>query len=116
MDKASVYSFQVNPSMDNYKNYSNLIELGSSFKDFSDTAAALKNLDIMITVDTSVAHLSGALGVKTILILPYCPDWRWFDNTEKTEWYESIRIFKQCQNESWESVFERIEAYLNNSV
>ena len=116
MDKASVYSFQVNPSMDNYKNYPNLIELGSSFKDFSDTAAALKNLDIMITVDTSVAHLSGALGVKTILILPYCPDWRWFDNTEKTEWYESIRIFKQCQNESWESVFERIEAYLNNSV
>lgn len=116
LSKASVYSFQVNPSMENYKNYSSLIDLGSTFKDFSDTAAALKNLDLMITVDTSVAHLAGALGVKTILILPYCPDWRWFDNDEKTEWYDSIKIFKQNPDESWESVFERIQNYLNNSI
>ena len=102
--------------MENYKNYSSLIDLGSTFKDFSDTAAALKNLDLMITVDTSVAHLAGALGVKTILILPYCPDWRWFDNDEKTEWYDSIKIFKQSPDESWESVFERIQNYLNNSI
>ena len=116
LSKASVYSFQVNPSMENYKNYSSLIDLGSTFKDFSDTAAALKNLDLMITVDTSVAHLAGALGVKTILILPYCPDWRWFDNDEKTEWYDSIKIFKQSPDESWKSVFERIQNYLNNSI
>lgn len=114
--KYSVYSFQVNPSMDNYKKYSNLIDLGSTFKDFLDTAAGLKNLDIMITVDTSVAHLAGALGVKTILILPYCPDWRWFDNDKKTEWYDSIIIFKQQPNELWENVFDRIKKYLDNSI
>ena len=114
--EAITYSFQVNPSMDNYKKYSKLIDLGSTFKDFSDTAAALKNLDVMITVDTSVAHLSGALGVKTILILPYCPDWRWFDNDEKTEWYNSVIIFKQQPNELWESVFERIKNYLDNTI
>ncbi len=112
----SMYSFQVNPSLENYKKYPNLIDLGSTFKDFSDTAAALKNLDIMITVDTSVAHLAGALGVKTILILPYCPDWRWFDNDKKTEWYDSIIIFKQQPKELWESVFARIKNYLDNSI
>ncbi len=115
-DNYSLYSFQVEPSLKNYKKYLNLIDLGLTFKDFLDTAAALKNLDIMITVDTSVAHLAGALGVKTILILPYCPDWRWFDNDKKTEWYDSVIIFKQQSNELWESVFDRIKTYLDNSI
>ena len=116
MDSASVYSFQVNPSLDNYKKYPKLYDLGSTFKDFSYTAAALKNLDVMVTVDTSVAHLSGALGVKTILLLPYCTDWRWFYDEETTAWYDSIKIFKQKQCESWENVFERVQNYLNNSI
>lgn len=105
LKNTNVYSFQVNPSLDNYKKYKNLINLGNTFKSFDDTSSALKNLDILITVDTSVAHLAGALGVKTYLILPYCADWRWFGNNKTTEWYDSVTIFKQTNNDSWDNVF-----------
>lgn len=102
------YSFQVKPTMDNYKNY-NLIDLGKTFDDFDKTAGALKNLDILVTVDTSVAHLAGALGVKTFMLLPYVTDWRWFDNDKKTEWYDSITIYKQKNPKSWDDVIESIK-------
>lgn len=101
------YSFQVNPSSDDYKKY-NLTDLGKNFKTFTDTALHLKSMDVLISVDTSVANLAGALGVKTFLLLPYYPDWRWFDNVEKTEWYNSIRIFKQIQKNSWKNEMARI--------
>ena len=102
------YSLQVNPTMDNYKNYDCLTDLGSTFKTCDDTLGAIENLDLVITVDTSVAHLSGALGKKTFLLLPYCSDWRWFDNDNKTEWYDSIKIYKQTNPKTWDDVFERI--------
>ena len=116
MPDTKIYSFQVKPSLENYKKYPNLIDLGATFEDFDDTAAALKNLDVLVTVDTSVAHLAGALGVKTFMILPYCPDWRWFDNDKTTEWYDSITIFKQKINEDWDTVFERIVKQLSQSI
>ena len=75
--------------------------MSNSFKTFDDTAAAMKNLDLMISVDTSNIHLAGALGVKSILLLPYCSDWRWFDNTSKTEWYDSVDIIKQNGRQDW---------------
>ena len=110
------YSLQVNPSMNTYKRYSNLTDLGSGFVDFDDTAGAISNLDLVITVDTSVAHLAGALGVKTFLILPYCSDWRWFDNAKKTEWYESVIIFKQQNPKDWHDVIEKIVSELLKTV
>ena len=55
----------------------------------------LKSMDLVVTVDTSVAHLAGAMGVKTYLMLPYVSDWRWFKDTKITPWYNSIEIFKQ---------------------
>jgi len=106
------YSFQVKPCLDNYKNYKNLIDLGSTFKDFDDTAAALMNVDVMVTVDTSVAHLAGALGVKTFMLLPYCPDWRWFDDDKTTVWYDSMRIFKQKNTYDWDEVINNIKLAL----
>jgi hypothetical protein len=109
-----IYSLQVRPTLDNYKNYPEIINLGKDFKDFDDTASAIKNLDVVVTVDTSVAHLAGALGVKTFMLLPYCPDWRWFDNDEKTEWYSSVRIFKQKSRIYWDDVVERIKEELIN--
>lgn len=108
IDKIQFYSLQVNPTMDNYKEYKNLIELGSSFKNFDDTAGAIENLDLVITVDTSVAHLAGAMGIKTFLLLPYCPDWRWFDDDKITNWYDSVRIFKQTKSADWEDVINDI--------
>lgn len=112
MEDIQFYSFQYKPTLDDYKNYDNLIDIGTEFKTFDDTASALKNLDVVITVDTSVAHLAGSLGVKTFMLLPYCPDWRWFDNTETTEWYDSMRIFKQTDHVFWDKEIEDIKTEL----
>ena len=109
IENVEYYSLQVKPSMDNYKNYKNIIDIGSTFEDFDDTAGALMNLDLIITVDTSVAHLAGALGKKTFMLLPYVTDWRWFDNDKTTEWYDSIKIFKQTSPRSWDDVIENIK-------
>ena len=111
LDLAGVkcYSFQVKPTVNNYKNYPDLVDLGSTFKDFDDTAAAIMNLDLLISVDTSVVHLAGALGVRTFMLLPYVTDWRWFDAVDKTEWYNSVNIFKQQKSIGWEAEIEKIK-------
>ena len=101
------YSFQVNPTSDDYKKY-NMIDLGAGFKNFTDTALALRDMDVLISVDTSVANLAGAIGLKTFMLIPYYADWRWFDNTEKTEWYDSIKIFKQSEKNVWTNEMSRI--------
>lgn len=75
--------------------------LGNQIRDFADTAAILKQLDCVITVDTAVAHLAGALGVETHLLLPYCPDWRWGVSGEKTYWYHSIKVYRQASYGDW---------------
>ena len=108
------YSLQVNPTLNDYKEYKNLIELGSSFENYDDTAGAIMNLDLVITVDTSIAHIAGALGKKTFMLLPYVTDWRWFDNDKTTEWYDSVKIFKQKNPQSWDDVIENIKKEIEN--
>ncbi len=108
-----LYSFQVTDTFDGNKIYADkMINLAKDFKDFSDTAKALKSMDIVVSVDTCVAHLAGALGVKTCLLLPYAPDWRWFGgkyNSEiDTPWYKSVEIFKQDNPVSWEKQINNI--------
>ena len=112
LKNAKIYSLQVNPALDNYKDYKEITDLGSGFKDYDDTTGALMNLDVLVTVDTSLAHLAGALGVKTFMLLPYSTDWRWFDDTKDTNWYKSITIFKQNIGEQWEDVISRVVAEL----
>jgi len=113
---AQVYSFQVKPTLDSYKKYKNLINISENFKSFDDTASALKNLDLFVTVDTSSAHIAGALGVKTLMILPYATDWRWFDDDKTTDWYDSIRIVKQKGGENWPDFFERLQVALDDLI
>ena len=72
--------------------------------DFSDTAAVLAELDLLITVDTSVAHLAGALGRPVWLLVPYAPDWRWLLQREDTPWYPTMRLFRQLAPGDWGSV------------
>jgi ADP-heptose:LPS heptosyltransferase len=115
MKNVQFYSLQVNPTMNNYKNY-DLITLGEGFKNFDDTAGAVSNLDLVITVDTSVAHLAGGLGIKTFMLLPYCPDWRWFDNDKKSEWYNSLTIFKQTNPQSWDEPVNDIATELAKMI
>jgi tetratricopeptide (TPR) repeat protein len=90
--------------------------LGEEFNDFSDTAAAIANLDLVISVDTSVAHLAGAMGKPVWVLLPFIPDWRWMLVREDSPWYPSMRLFRQTQKGDWEEVFQRITSELHTLV
>ena len=78
-------------------------------KPFVDTAAIIENLDLVITCDTSVAHLSGAIGKKTFLILQKNCEWRWLQDIDYSPWYASIRIYRQKKQGDWESVFKNVK-------
>ncbi len=83
---------------------------------FMDTAALMQNLDLVITSDTAVAHLAGALAVPVWLALPFAADWRWLERREDSPWYPSMRLFRQSERRSWEEVFERIAHALRERV
>ena len=76
--------------------------------DFLDAAALLKQLDCLITVDTASAHLAGALGVKTYVLLPHCPDWRWGAAGNITGWYPHMTLLRQSRYGDWESVIQDV--------
>jgi tetratricopeptide (TPR) repeat protein len=77
-----------------------------------DTAALIAELDLVISVDTSVAHLAGALGRSCWLLLPFAPDWRWMLDRDDTPWYPAIRLFRQSRLRDWSSVVARVAADL----
>jgi tetratricopeptide (TPR) repeat protein len=76
---------------------------------FMDTAAIMQHLDLIITIDTSIAHLAGALGKKTWLLLPYAADWRWLQERDDTPWYPTMKLFRQQQPGDWAGVLRRIQ-------
>ena len=115
LDNIQVYSFQRRDTLKGNDRYNQMINLAKDFKNFEDTARALNAMDIMITVDTSIAHLAGAMGKKTFLMLPYVSDWRWFGDTKVTPWYESVEIFKQQDPISWEEPIKEIICRINES-
>lgn len=100
-DCIQFYSVQLEDIFNGCKNYPQIIDLEPEIKDFEDTASIIENCDIFITVDTSCAHVAGAIGKKTFLLIPYCADWRWFNHKHKTEWYSSIELFKQQDRQDW---------------
>lgn len=102
------FSFEKEDPQNQIAEFPNLVDLGQSFRSFEDTAAALKNIDLLITIDTAIAHLAGAMGVDTFLMLPYSSEWRWFSDVEKTPWYDSVRIFKQKEPYKWNDVVKNI--------
>ena len=108
LENVQIFSFQVKDTLKGNEKYPQMINLAKDFKTFDDTAKALMAMDVVISVDTSVAHLAGALGVKTFLMLPFASDWRWFEDTNKTNWYNSVEIFKQTNPISWEKPIEDI--------
>ena len=117
IENVQIYSLQYQDTLKGNEKFPQMINLAKDFRDFYDTAAAIMSMDVVVTVDTSVAHLSGALGKKTCLLLPKVSDWRWFDDNETTPWYKSIEIFKQTDNISWEepinNIIKIIEQYPN---
>jgi len=81
-----------------------LLDWSSQLIDFTDTAALIANLDLIITVDTAVAHLAGAMGKKVWLLLSDPPDWRWMLDRADTPWYPTMRLFRQQTRGDWDSV------------
>ncbi|HYV39538.1 MAG TPA: tetratricopeptide repeat protein, partial [Gemmataceae bacterium] len=89
-----------------------VMDLGSRLDEsagpFMDTAAVMKNLDLVISSDTAIPHLAGALGVPVWVALPVVPDWRWLLRREDSPWYSTMRLFRQSEFGRWEDVFERM--------
>jgi hypothetical protein len=79
-------------------------DLGSELATFADTAAVIAHLDVVIAVDTSVAHLAGALGKPVWVLLPFAPDWRWLLGRDDSPWYPSARLFRQPRIGDWQTV------------
>jgi Flp pilus assembly protein TadD len=85
-----------------------IIDCGAELEDFTDTAALIDQLDLLITVDTAAAHLAGALGKPVWILLPHFPDWRWMLDREDSPWYPTARLFRQPAVGDWKTPIDRI--------
>src|SRR5262249_14887125 len=83
---------------------------------FLDTAALMKNLDLVVTADTSIAHLAGALGVPDWIVLSTSSDWRWMLARDDSRWYPSARLFRQTQRGDWTDVFARLTTAVQQAI
>ncbi len=111
----SFYSLQKGRSEDLQKYLpSNVFNLENELQTFADTAGIIMNLDLIITVDTAVAHLAGMLGKNVFLLLAFAPDWRWQLGKKSTDWYPGVRLFRQPEPGNWKSVFREIKKEMSN--
>ena len=90
----------------------NVIDASEHLTDFAETAALVSCLDLVITVDTSVAHLAGAIGARTWLLLPYTPDYRWLLDRDDSPWYPTMRLFRQSDTRDYGAVLDRVRKEL----
>ncbi len=112
-DSARFFSLQMGPAAEHLAPaQSRVTDLQSAIKDFADTAALISQLDLVITVDTAVAHLAGALAKPTWVLLPFAPDWRWLTRRTDSPWYPTVRLFRQPRPGDWGSVIDRVRAEL----
>jgi len=93
-----------------------IVDLGPQIQDFEDTAAVLKNLDLLVCCDSAPAHLAGAMGLPVWMPLQYSPDWRWLLDREDTPWYPTMRLFRQAESDRWQPVFDRVAEELQALV
>jgi tetratricopeptide (TPR) repeat protein len=116
---AAFYSLQKDPRPDDKATLPacrDLIDLTGYLADFVDTAALISCLDLVITVDTSVAHLAAALGRATWVLLPYMPDYRWLLDRDDSPWYPTVRLFRQDQRRDYAGVLARVRAELQGRI
>jgi hypothetical protein len=95
---------------------SDILHFNGDLRTFSDTAALISHLDLVITVDTSVAHLAGALGRPVWILLPFIPDWRWLLDRSDSPWYPTARLFRQAASREWQGVISRIHDQLHDWI
>lgn len=116
-DKVFWVSLQVGETVRNLTQTSQCVfDCSRELVDFAETAGVIDNLDLVIAVDTAVAHLAGAMGKKTWLLLPYRPDWRWGLECEDSFWYSTMRLFRQHNLGDWQNVLERVKVALRDIV
>jgi hypothetical protein len=90
----------------------NLIDWTEELADFADSAALVSGLDLVVSVDTAAAHLAGALGKPTWVLIPFAPNWRWQLHREDSPWYPTLRLFRQEKSREWEQPIQRVAAAL----
>jgi tetratricopeptide (TPR) repeat protein len=115
VDGVQLFSLQKGPGTDQLsfvKGRLPIVDFGNSVDEaagaFRDTAAIIKNLDLVICSDSAVAHLAGALGAQVWVALPLVPDWRWMLNRDTSPWYPTMRLFRQTRFGDWDDVFKRL--------
>lgn len=114
IDSVKLYSFQKDYGIEQLETVnSEIINLGKHFESFSDTAAAIENLDLMITIDSGITHLCGAMGKPTWVMLPFAAEWRWQQTRDDSIWYSNTRLFRQPEPGNWNTVVSEIKFLLN---
>ena len=91
-------------------------DLAPHLNDMSDTAAAMMNLDLIVTVDTAIAHLAGALARPVWTMLTYAPDWRYMLDRTDSPWYPTMRLFRQNRPTGWDQVFGEVKQELSTNL
>ena len=118
MESISFYSLQKGKGAEQANNTPDgmdIVDYTNDLNDFSETAALIENLDLIISVDTSIAHLAGALGKPVWTLLPFMPDWRWLLDRTDTPWYPTMRLFRQSSIGDWSKVMISIKDALAHS-
>lgn len=110
--RVQFFSLQVGERARDLAGRSDIVDLPPHLTDFAETAAVVANLDLVIAVDTAVAHLAGALGRPTWIMLPAVADWRWLTRRTDSPWYASARLFRQVRSDDWEPVIGRVASAL----
>ena len=111
LDNVKIYSAQTFEGSEEFQKLASkydITDLSESFKDFSYTAGALANIDLVICSDTSLAHLAGAMGKPCIVLLPYNYNWRWHMDLTHCDWYDSVKLFRLGKKESWNDLMQRV--------
>lgn len=118
IDNTQMYSFQTFEGAEGVNKLlgEGVIDMGKELKDFSETAAAISNMDLIICNDTSLAHLAGAMNIPCWVILPYEVNWRWHTDLSVCDWYDSVRLFRQPSIGDWDSVFAEVKQEIENTL
>jgi ADP-heptose:LPS heptosyltransferase len=114
--KFNVYTLQVGEQNNELKEYGlddKVIDLTKDLNSFDDTASLVQQMDLVITSDTSVAHLAGGLGIELWVLLTKYPDWKWENKGDSSYWYNNATLFRQKTSMIWDSVFDSVYGKLN---
>src|SRR5262249_38522036 len=109
---ARFISLQVGPTSAQARDYPAIIDLTSKIRDFADTAGLVPHLDLVISVDTAVAHLAGAMGKPVWILSRHDNCWRWMAEREDSPWYPNLRLYRQARSGDWPAVISRVAADL----